>query len=152
LKLKLLVNTPFSCYKKDLKNNYELIKTLLSNGQTGSNGSSMHVEVGDSGAIGTKKFCVMLLEKIYKQDQSIVEKDLTNLVPLVVDELSNVGNKFQVEMLVSAIHFLCQVANTELVKQANINERVVRGVLPLKSHHKRVVRRFTAYLLSLWMA
>jgi hypothetical protein len=95
---------------------------------------------------------VMLLEKIYKQDQSIVEKDLTNLVPLVVDELSNVGNKFQVEMLVSAIHFLCQVANTELVKQANINERVVRGVLPLKSHHKRVVRRFTAYLLSLWMA
>jgi hypothetical protein len=53
---------------------------------------------------------------------------------------------------VSAIHFLCQVANTELVKQANMNERVVRGVLPLKSHHKRVVRRFTAYLLSLWMA
>ncbi len=125
---------------------------MLSDGQTGSNGSSMHVEGGDSSAIGTKKFCVMLLEKIYKQDQSIVEKDLTNLVPLVVDELSNVGNKFQVEMLVSAIHFLCQVANTELVRQANINERVVRGVLPLKSHHKRVVRRFTAYLLSLWMA
>lgn len=50
------------------------------------------------------KFCIILLEKIYKQDKSIVEADLTIILPRVLRELVNTQNKYEVGMLVAGLN------------------------------------------------
>ena len=156
-KLKQLINTPYNCYKKDAISNYQIIKNILdkklSSETTNPDQMSQESPNTKETPIHNQetKFCVILLEKIYKQDKSIVEADLTIILPRVIRELVDTQNKYEVAMLVSGLNQLVDISDTQLVSQPFIREAVQKCVDILKCHHKRIIRRYSAYVLSLWV-